>query len=49
VQGGTNTYTWSNKSFSSVANGAHTFEIRYREAQAVLDEVAVTLNSTPPN
>ncbi len=49
VQNSTNTYSWSNKSYSSVASGAHTFEIRYREAQAVLDQVAITLNSTPPN
>lgn len=45
----TNQFTWRNKSYSSVAAGTHTLELRCREANALVDLVAVTLdNSTPP-
>ncbi len=44
-----NTFTWRNKSYSSVAAGTHTFELRCREANGLVDLVAVTLtNGTPP-
>lgn len=44
-----NTYTWRNKSYSSVAAGTHTVELRCREMNGLLDLVAVTLdNGTPP-
>lgn len=44
-----NTYTWRYKSYSSVAAGTHTFELRCREINGLVDLVAVTLtNGTPP-
>ncbi|WP_415907786.1 polysaccharide lyase family 7 protein [Oleiharenicola sp. Vm1] len=45
----TNQFTWRNKSYSSVAAGTHTFELRCREMNGLVDLVAVTLdNNTPP-
>ena len=44
-----NTYTWRYKSYASVAAGTHTFELRCRELNGLVDLVAVTLtNGTPP-
>jgi hypothetical protein len=43
-----NSFAWRHRSFSSVAAGNHTFEIRVREANALLDVVGVTLDTTPP-
>jgi hypothetical protein len=44
-----NTFTWRSKSYSSVTAGAHTFELRCREVNGLVDLVAVTLaDSTPP-
>jgi poly(beta-D-mannuronate) lyase len=45
----TNQYTWRYKSYSSVSAGTHTFELRCREQNGLVDLVAVTLtNGTPP-
>lgn len=45
----TNQFTWRNKSYSGVAAGTHTFELRCREMNGLVDLVAVTLdNNTPP-
>lgn len=45
----TNQFTWRYKSFGTVGAGTHTFELRCREANGLVDLVAVTPDTnTPP-
>jgi hypothetical protein len=45
----TTTYLWTPLSIGTVAAGSHSFEIRNREANCAIDQVAITITSAAPN